>query len=304
MVTYYVKIGEVYKVSATQKCDVHDGNNNVLSTCLAGSIAVFNAPTAKISLSDDDAVLTCMSDVSGDLGGVAEHIHNQSIHSTSAEKVRWNTAVTDVNSVKNQIDGFAPLDSPDFTGTPTAPTPTIGANDMQIATTAFVKNVVSSKQDKKIGVANKVLVSDSDGSITASGTIGTTELSYLNGVTSNIQTQLNNINNKAGGGLRFLNYSSKMYLNGSADQFNTWDAGSIHTINITEDCMVFMHFNTTTNDTTVEKVKLTIDSAVFDTIHINGGNEMFMMPFTENTVLKFETQHKVNVKLIKIPFKS
>ncbi len=39
---------------------------------------------------------------------------------------------------------FAPIDSPAFTGTPTAPTPTAGDSSTAIATTAFVENAVSS----------------------------------------------------------------------------------------------------------------------------------------------------------------
>jgi hypothetical protein len=42
------------------------------------------------------------------------------------------------------------------------------------------------------GASNRVVVTDANGKITSSSTIDTTELGYLNGVTSNIQTQLNN----------------------------------------------------------------------------------------------------------------
>ena len=41
--------------------------------------------------------------------------------------------------------------------------------------------------------ANQVLVSDGSGKVAVSGVIDTTELGYLNGVTSNIQTQINSI---------------------------------------------------------------------------------------------------------------
>ena len=41
--------------------------------------------------------------------------------------------------------------------------------------------------------ANRALISNGSGKVAASSTISTTELGYLNGVTSNIQTQLNNI---------------------------------------------------------------------------------------------------------------
>lgn len=39
---------------------------------------------------------------------------------------------------------FAPLASPSFTGTPTAPTASTGTNNSQIANTEFVNNVVNS----------------------------------------------------------------------------------------------------------------------------------------------------------------
>ena len=42
------------------------------------------------------------------------------------------------SSVQTQLNGKAPLASPELTGTPTAPTPTAGDNSTKIATTAFV----------------------------------------------------------------------------------------------------------------------------------------------------------------------
>ena len=41
------------------------------------------------------------------------------------------------------ISGYAPLASPSFTGTPTAPTAVSGTNTTQIATTAFVQTAVA-----------------------------------------------------------------------------------------------------------------------------------------------------------------
>lgn len=43
---------------------------------------------------------------------------------------------------KTEIDLLAPLDSPAFTGTPTAPTAASGTNTTQVATTAFVQSAV------------------------------------------------------------------------------------------------------------------------------------------------------------------
>jgi hypothetical protein len=231
MVTYYVKVSEVYKVSATQKCEVKDANGEVITTCEACSIASFNAPTSKITLSDDNAVLDCLSEVSGDLSLLTQHTHNSAIHNTVAEKdewreaainasdaktqlnahigqtgihvtesekLSWTTSASDVSTMKTQISGFAPLNSPTlnnptFTGTPTAPTASNGTSNNQVATTLYVNNVIASKQNKSIGTANRVLVSDANGDISVSSSITSTELGYLNNVTSNIQTQLNSI---------------------------------------------------------------------------------------------------------------
>lgn len=45
--------------------------------------------------------------------------------------------------VLGQVSGKAPLDSPEFTGAPTAPTPGQATNSTRIATTAFVQSLVS-----------------------------------------------------------------------------------------------------------------------------------------------------------------
>ncbi len=51
-------------------------------------------------------------------------------------------AQSQVNGLTDALATKAPLASPDFTGTPTAPTAAAGTNTTQIATTAFVKNAV------------------------------------------------------------------------------------------------------------------------------------------------------------------
>lgn len=104
MVTYYVKQGEVYKVSATETCYVYDSEGETVQTCAANSFVTFNAPTKKIVLSSDSAVLTCLSEVSGDLSGLTEHVNNSSIHTTPNDKSRWNNIVNDLSDVENHIE--------------------------------------------------------------------------------------------------------------------------------------------------------------------------------------------------------
>ncbi len=45
--------------------------------------------------------------------------------------------------IESNLERFAPLESPEFTGTPTAPTPVVTDNSTKLSTTAFVKSVVA-----------------------------------------------------------------------------------------------------------------------------------------------------------------
>jgi hypothetical protein len=58
---------------------------------------------------------------------------------TASERTNWTRAKADIEALQN---GYAPLNNPHFTGTPTAPTPPPGDNDTSIATTAFVTAAV------------------------------------------------------------------------------------------------------------------------------------------------------------------
>ena len=54
-------------------------------------------------------------------------------------------------AIAGAYPAYAPIDSPNFTGVPTAPTPAQGSSDGQLATTAFVTNAVA---DSVVGVAS------------------------------------------------------------------------------------------------------------------------------------------------------
>lgn len=72
-------------------------------------------------------------------------------HGYNYQSQQINAAQTAINTINNAFSGLAttadfnqsaPLDSPSFTGTPTAPTAEAGTNTTQIATTAFVQNEI------------------------------------------------------------------------------------------------------------------------------------------------------------------
>ena len=90
------------------------------------------------------------------------------------------------SNVQTQINSKAPLSSPALTGTPTAPTASVDNSTTQIATTAYVMGQGYAK------IASPTFTgSVSLPSTTSIGNVTSTELGYVDGVTSSIQTQIN-----------------------------------------------------------------------------------------------------------------
>lgn len=83
-------------------------------------------------------------------------------------------------AIDTELDKKAPLDSPDLTGTPTAPTPPKGTNTKQLATTAFVQTAVSeaSSGALKKETYKNTLLAPVDGVCTwvINHTLGTTDI--------------------------------------------------------------------------------------------------------------------------------
>ena len=88
--------------------------------------------------------------------------------------------------MQTQINSKAPLSSPALTGTPTAPTATVDNSTTQIATTAYVMGQGYAK------IASPSFTGSVSLPLTTSiGNVTSTELGYVDGVTSSIQTQIN-----------------------------------------------------------------------------------------------------------------
>jgi hypothetical protein len=88
-------------------------------------------------------------------------------------------------ALNSALASYALIDSPSFTGTPLSVTPAAGNNSTQIATTEFVaENFVPIDSPVFTGTVQLP-------STTSIGDIGSEEIDHLDGVTSNIQDQLN-----------------------------------------------------------------------------------------------------------------
>lgn len=88
-------------------------------------------------------------DVTGETGIAA----SKTVKAWSETNGKVSLTTQDISITKSQVSDFpdlsvyAPLASPAFTGTPTAPTASSGTNTTQIATTAFVHTACASKYD-------------------------------------------------------------------------------------------------------------------------------------------------------------
>lgn len=72
---------------------------------------------------------------------------NEELKNISSVELGYLDGVT--SAIQGQINSKAPINSPTFTGTPTAPTPAAGDNSTKVATTAFVK---TNSESNSIGV--------------------------------------------------------------------------------------------------------------------------------------------------------
>lgn len=88
MVTYYVKLNEIYTITTTAECKVYNASGTLVGTYPANTSINIKAATNKLKLSDDNAAIKKAVDESG--GGTSEeceqHIANTDIHTTIAEK--------------------------------------------------------------------------------------------------------------------------------------------------------------------------------------------------------------------------
>lgn len=139
----------------------------------------------------------------GTVAGVTKtHVGLGNVDNTSDSNKPVSTATQTALDLKSN------LVSPTFTGTPVAPTATGGTNTTQIATTAFVQAATAAlvaSAPSTLDTLNELaaaLGNDANYAATITTALGNkqdkvsgvsdTEIGYLDGVTSNIQTQINN----------------------------------------------------------------------------------------------------------------
>lgn len=112
-------------------------------------IGAVTAPTAAVGTNTTQVATTAFVNaaIANDVPTASETVAGRVELATAAETTAGldNTRAVHPVGLKVELDKKADLASPAFTGTPTAPTPTVGSNTTQIATSAFVTSAVSAK---------------------------------------------------------------------------------------------------------------------------------------------------------------
>ena len=148
----------------TNNIATNTSNITTLQTNVAGNTASITANT--------NSIITNTANIAANTASI-----------TSLEtRVTANTASITANT--NAIGLRATIASPSFTGTPTAPTPQDGTNDTQIATTAFVQNLVQTGVQSGISAsATPDATSSTKGKIKLTNDLGgTADLPTVNSV--------------------------------------------------------------------------------------------------------------------------
>ncbi len=180
MVTYYVKLNEVYTITATAECKVYNASGVQITTCPANASINVKAATNMLKLSDDNAAIKkAVNEVAFDTSVVDEHINDTNAHVTAVEKQNLNTALSHVNSSDVHI------------------TPEEKVNLSNIVTSlASLTNEDDSYAPKNYGTPNAILITDANGNITASSVISVSELNTLNNNLSNIASKISSIESR------------------------------------------------------------------------------------------------------------
>ena len=153
-------------------------NANTASTIVARDASGnFSAGTITAALSGNASTATTATTLSGLTSSITE--------------LNYTDGVT--SSIQTQLDTKAPLSSPALTGSPTAPTATIGTNDTKIATTAFV---VAEIDNRGFDSADAIFLIDSSYVVTRITNLADTKLATIStaGKVSNSATTATSAN--------------------------------------------------------------------------------------------------------------
>lgn len=120
---------------------------NTLSVNTGGTsktLTIDNVANATKATSADKLSTARTITLGGDLSGSVSFDGSENVTLTATvSDDSHNHTIANIDNLQTTLDAKAPLASPSFTGTPTAPTADEGTNTTQVATTQFVQNAMA-----------------------------------------------------------------------------------------------------------------------------------------------------------------
>ena len=169
-----VPITELYEATTTTK-GITQLTDSVTSTSTTTAATPNSVKTVNDSLNSE------ISRAKSAEFTLTTNLNNEITRATDAESTLTTNLNTEITRAKSAEALKAPLASPTLTGTPTAPTATVGTNTTQIATTAFVQTAVSDG----IAASDALIFK---GTLGTSGTITALPTTYKTGWTYRVIT--------------------------------------------------------------------------------------------------------------------
>jgi hypothetical protein len=171
---------------------------------IESSIVTINNNADTLS-SEVDTISTDVTTLETDLGGVITQVNGISTDVTEIETT-LGTLGTDLGTLEDAVDLKSPIESPTFTGTVVLPgTTSIGTiTSSEIGhlsgVTSSIQDQIDDKLDSTTASSTYAPLNDPTfgGTVSLPGTtsigdVSATEIGYLNGVTSSVQTQLTDL---------------------------------------------------------------------------------------------------------------
>lgn len=160
--TYLTDLVNTNPVSSDAKSQGDDHIRLIKAVLLSSFPGIAGAMTAshtELNILDGATLSTAeLNILDGVTASTAELNIMDGVTATTAE-INYVDGVT--SNIQTQLDLKAPLLSPALTGTPTAPTASLGTSDTQIATTAFVSGTAfSSALPAQTGNSGKIVTTD------------------------------------------------------------------------------------------------------------------------------------------------
>ena len=255
----------------------HDTTLNNHANTLSTQNSTLNSHTS--TLTAHNTKLNNHAELIGDLQGEVNGKLDVTLGSNNA-----NTVLTVNASGKVQSTAVTPTELSYLSGVTSSIQTQL--NSKQATITGAASTIAGSNL-----TASKALVSNSSGKVDVSD-VTSTELGYLAGATSPIQTQLNN---KIG----TLNYQSRQYRVGDYLSYYKLEVSDSVSLSSSSHATYIVHCYSNT----VGKLTVWFGATIFENLSVYGYQMLTFPAVTKGSTIKFTSDRTIDIKVVEVPYK-